>query len=536
MLDTAGALFSSAAGGNGRISVVSRSGETRTTSWKELYEVASAAAGALIEDGVAAGSRVGIFAGSSLDTVAGIQAVLLSGASLTMLPPPSRGTSGEAWTGVLSRTVDLLGLDLVLHDNASVSVPFGSRGSLRTLELARLFASPKKGPSLVIEQDPDSPALLQLTSGSTGDVKAAVISHRNLTSNIAATRTASGHESIHGSMVSWLPLYHDMGLIGFLLIPMACGECRLTLTDPQRFLARPRSWIEDLAELGATATAGPNFAYSLVTPLLRSQEQTDLSNLRFVLCGGERIQPGTIRGFYEAGRRHGLDPSSFVAAYGLAEATLAVSMRLGPLATESVPRVGGELEPQMGGEEPASLSAEVCRLGQPLTSVEVRVVSDDGDAAPEREVGTIYVAGDSVSSLVLQDGELLRREDKWVDTGDLGYTTKGELVICGRKKDTIILAGQNVYPEDIEAVVSLVPGVKAGTAVAVPIRIGATEGIRVILERSGVDDDRVVEEVRRAVRSATGHNVSRITIAAPGTVPKTSSGKIQRTRAAALLE
>jgi fatty-acyl-CoA synthase len=382
--------------------------------------------------------------------------------------------------------------------------------------------------------DPDRLVILQYTSGSTSEPKGVMIPDRVLSANIDACCQA-GSMTSDEVMVSWLPLYHDMGLVGFCMLPMSTGV-DLVIASPQDFLGAPVRWLEWLSAYRGTATAGPNFSWVLATRALRATSGLDLSALRIALNGAEPVDPDAVERFVEAGARHGLSGSAVFPAFGMAEATLAVTFPE-PGSGLTVDVIDGrvlENENYAAPVAPEHGSARrLARLGRPVPGLSVRVCDPGTERMMrDREVGEIEITGTSVTPGYYgrPDATAAAFHDGWLRTGDLGYLVDGELVVCGRIKDVIILGGRNVHPQDVERAIADVDGVRAGNVIAfgTPGRRGR-ESLVVVAEARDVDDQ---NDVRRAVaervRDVVGLPAEDVVLVQPGTLPKTSSGKLQR--------
>jgi fatty-acyl-CoA synthase len=360
-----------------------------------------------------------------------------------------------------------------------------------------------------------------------------MLPHGTIGANLDAICEAAQLDPEADVAVSWLPLYHDMGLIGLLTVPMTTGM-DLVLASPQDFLAAPVRWFEWLSAFGGTATAGPNFAYALAARVLRRAPQLDLSRWRIALNGAEPVDPAAVRAFVEAGARHGLKPESVFCAFGMAEASLAVTFPEpgSGIRTDTVRRSVLESD-RYAARTPTDQagSRELAILGRPLPGLDIRIVDPDtGTTMRSREVGELEIRGSSVTPGYYKRPEATEAafHDGWLRTGDLAYLVDGELVVCGRIKDVIIVGGRNVYPEDIERAAGQVDGVRAGNVIAFGVdgRQGR-EGIVVVAE-TRVDEPSVVRTaVAERVRDAVGLT-SQVVLVPPGSLPKTSSGKLQR--------
>ncbi len=524
--------------------------------WSEVHEQARQAAGSLVTvGGVAPGEAVAVLAAEPVQIAPAAQAVWLAGGSVTMLHQPTARTDLPVWAAETVRVLKMIGAGLVL-----LGPPFDPlAGLLREHGVGFLMLDELAGgPPLAtpVEVDESATALLQLTSGSTAAPKAVQITHANLYANLSDMAAASGLDPALDVLVSWLPLFHDMGMVGFLTLPMTVGAELVSVT-PSDFRSRPLLWPELISRYRGTLTAAPNFAYAVAARQLAHAEpgSLDLSSMRFALNGAEPIDPDAVAAFVSAGAPFGLRPECMVAAYGMAEATLAVSFA--PLGCGlEVDRIDAEqLEAHhravpVGAPVPDRPTRRFPLLGPPLPGLEVRVV-DEAKVLSEREVGVLQVRGEAVTAryLTVAGPVSTLDEEGWLDTGDLGYLVAGQVVVCGRVKDVIIMGGRNVFPTDVERAASTVDGVRAGNAVAVrltagerlPGERGATrrETFLVVVESRRAGDPDAEREVRRqvnaAVVSAVGVRPAEVVILAPGSLPKTPSGKLRRTATRELL-
>ncbi len=392
-------------------------------------------------------------------------------------------------------------------------------------------ANVPRDPSLSAE----SPCFIQYTSGSTGHPKGVLLAHRNIVSNAHAIGQAGslGRRDVMGS---WLPLYHDMGLIGGLLVPIY-WRIPLALMPPTAFLMRPYRWLRMMQERRVTITAAPNFAYALCTRRVRAEERAslDLSSVRLALNGAEPVNHRTITGFLEAFEPQGFRAESMFPVYGLAECTVAVAFPPPgePLRTRSVDRAAlamGQVVPAEG-EDAMVLTC----VGRPVPGHDVQVLDEHGDPVPGGEVGHIVVTGPSIMRGYFQDAEatqkVLRDGSLW--TGDLGFFAAEGLYITGRAKDLIILRGKNYYAEDVERVAESVPGVRPGGSVAFAVYddASARDSVICICETKIEGEDerkKLADQVVLAVGEGVGLTVDEVVLVDPGTLPKTSSGKRQR--------
>jgi fatty-acyl-CoA synthase len=325
-----------------------------------------------------------------------------------------------------------------------------------------------------------------------------------------------------------------MGLIGLLLTAM-CGGGPFVQAAPQDFLAKPVRWMEWLSQYGGTATAGPNFSWVLATRALKRADGLDLSRLRVALNGAEPIHADQVRAFVEAGAPFGLRPGCIFPAFGMAEVCIAGTfpVPMDGLRTDVVDSVALEAEGYASpAEHGAERSRELVRLGKPVPGLEVRIVDRHAShVLGEREVGELQIAGNSVMAGYYNnpDATALTFDGKWMRTGDLAYLADGELVLCGRIKDVIIIGGRNLFPEDVERAAAGVEGVRAGNVIAFGVegRRGK-EAVVVVAEVRDADEEAVRDGVHQRVLEVSGVPPHDICLVRAGTLPKTSSGKLQR--------
>jgi len=515
------------------------------TTWAQVHEQARAMAGALVKHGLASGDAVAVLAAEPIAIGPAVQAVWLAGGSVTMLHQPTPRSDLALWAEDTVKVLNMISSKLVLlgapFDQLAPVLDEHGIGYLLIDDLSA-------GTPLTefVEVDEDAPALLQLTSGSTADPKAVRITHRNLLANISAMADRAELDPEHDIMVSWLPMFHDMGMVGFYTTPMAWG-IELVKVTPVAFLTAPLLWAKLISVHGGTITAAPNFAYALLGRRLGgvdSADEYDLSTLRIALNGAEPIDEKAVHAFVEAGARFRMPAECVFPAYGMAEGTLAISFAspMIGLRLDYLDAVALEAENRAVAVPPTTDPAALrtfAILGPPLDGFDARIVSvDSGAVVAEREVGEIQVRGDSVTPGYLTvDGPLATQDaDGWLKTGDLGYIVDGEIVICGRAKDVIILAGRNIYPTDIERAATAVDGVRAGNAVAVRLDAGTRrERFAVVVESKLAGDADKEKVLRKAIGArvfeAVNARPSAVLVLPAGTLPKTPSGKLRRAAA-----
>ncbi len=513
-------------------------GEVESVSWSRMFDDARATAAVLQRRGVAPGAHVAILGPTTRALVTAIEATWLCGAAAVMLPLPMRLASIEEFVSATRNRILASDALLVVIDDQLADFLDPQPGDPETVRLSELTAE-RRGRAAYNRpaSDPDALAILQYTSGSTSDPKGVMLPHRCVSANLDAIARAARIEPGRDVGVSWLPLYHDMGLIGLLATPMCCG-IDLVLSSPQDFLASPGRWMEWMSAFGGTVTAGPNFSYVLAARSLKRLSGLDLHRWRLALNGAEPVDPATVRAFVDAGAAHGLDAGAVFPAFGMAEAALAVTFPE-PGSGLSVDRIDARVleneQYAVAVVGPSSHARELALLGRPMHNLELRVVEPQaaggGVVRTDREVGEIEIRGASVTPGYYRrpDVDSATFHDGWLRTGDLGYLVDGQLVVCGRIKDVIILGGRNVYPQDVERAVNHVAGVRAGNVIAF-----GTEGRRgrealvVVAETKEAEHIAIRDAIRAAVYGVVGMPPEDVVLVAPGTLPKTSSGKLQR--------
>ena len=383
---------------------------------------------------------------------------------------------------------------------------------------------------------PEDIALIQYTSGSTGDPKGVTLTHRNLVANVRAIGYGVGVRP-GDVVVSWLPLYHDMGLIGCWLFSIYFG-LELAAISPVAFLRRPERWLWMFHHHRGTLSPAPNFGYELCVRKIKEKdlEGLDLSSWRVALNGAEPIHPATLDGFIERFSRYGFRPESMMPVYGLAENSVALSFSPRDTAprVDTVDRLRFELhgEARPAGEVAGNL--RFVSAGRALPGHEVRIVDHNGELLGERREGQVQFRGASSMQGYYRNPAATRAamDGDWVRSGDLGYWAEGDLFITGRHKDLIIRAGRNVHPQELEKLATEVPGVRQGcvAAFSVPDREAGTESVVMVAETREKDPVRrreIAAEVKRRV-GAGAISPDVVMVVSSNTIPKTPSGKLQR--------
>ncbi len=512
--------------------------------WREVHERARRIGGGLAARGVGRRGSVAVLATDAADVAPLAQAVWLRGAALTILQQPTPRTDLAVWLADTVRAIHLIKADLVVVGGQFLAaLDHLTAQELAVCTVESLTAA--EPTECDVEPDDAEIALRQLTSGSTGDPKAVEISHGNLAASATALHDALDADADTDVLMSWLPLSHDMGMIAFLCVPMQLGF-ETVIVPPEQFLRRPLVWAELIARHRATITSGPSFAYSVLARVLQGRPDPagfDLSSLRVAVNGAEPINHRDIADLTAVGARFGMPPTAPMPAYGLAEATLVVS-----LGSPHEPAVVDVLSHHAVAEQHRALpvadtSADpqhvVC-VGLPVTGMQVRITRNSEVLAP-REIGAIELRGPTIAKNYLTATGVvpLASDDGWFDTGDLGYADEqGRLYVCGRSKDLIVLAGRNLYPHDIERAAETVEGVRKGCVIALRVDEDG-EGFAVLAEVRNADDEdarvRISRDISARVSRHVGHLPRHVLVFPAGTLPKTPSGKLRRSNARHLL-
>ena len=506
-----------------------------------LRGTAEEVAAGLRELGLAHGQPVGIMLPTSLEFFFAYFGILIAGGVPVPIYPPARRNQIEdhlkRQAGVLANAVATV---LITVPEAKTMARYlraqtKSLDHVVTVEDLRRSASGHLWP-VVGGKDL---AFIQYTSGSTGDPKGVMLTHDNLLANLRAMGQPFQMGQSNDVFVSWLPLYHDMGLIGAWLGSLYFGM-ELVLMSPFRFLVRPERWLWAIHDYKGTLSASPNFGYELCRTRIKDQSLTglDLSSWRVAANGAEAVLASTAAGFSKRFAPYGLNPGTMRPVYGLAENSVGLAFpqtEREPLVhridREVFSRTGEATEPPLDAADP--LEFMVC--GQPLPGHEIRVVNDAGRELDECREGNIEFRGPSSTQGYYRNPQATKAlfHGDWLRTGDKGYLWRGEVVISGREKDTIVRAGRNIYAAQLEAAVYEVPGVRKG-CVAVFGSANRTSGTEdlVVLAETRLEDpaerEALEDAVNRAVMDSIGEPADEVVLAPPHTVLKTSSGKIRR--------
>lgn len=528
--------------------------EVETLTFSQLSEGAQAMARALKARGIKPGQTVALMLPTGRDFYFSFLGVLVAGAVPVPIYPPVRADQLEEYVARHAGVLQSAGVrGLILFREAEVmSRLLGPRiKSLKTVARAdQLLEEGRRieDDGIIAEVGPEDLGLIQYTSGSTGDPKGVTLTHTNLLSNAGAIgESLLVHEN--DVVVSWLPLYHDMGLIGCWLFALSHGLKMISMS-PLQFLRRPRRWFQAFSHYRGTLSPAPNFAYELCLRRIpdRDLEGIDLSSWRVALNGAEPISPEILDRFAERFGPIGFRPQTMMPVYGLAENSVAVTFsglhdvpRIDRLDREPFERQRKARPAKKDQDEADTLS--FVSVGRAIPGQEARVVGDDGLRVDEREEGQIEFRGTSTTPGYFKNPTAtaeIRTPDGWTRSGDLGYLADGDLFITGRSKDLIIKGGRNIYPQEVEAIAAEVKGVRRGCVAAFSIGQGAgKEKLVIVAETRAKKPEELAHlalEVKRAVSTQLKVSPDEVVMAPPNTVPKTPSGKIRRSDTRARFE
>lgn len=538
--DTIGEALSAAADSAFGLRLIEHDGQVEQLGYGALLTRACRVAGALHAHGYREGDRIALVAPDVRGFVTAFFGIVAAGLVPVPLAPPAHAGDLETFARQSSHIIAAARVSAVvttsetgalLHDTDHDDVGDRHRPAVHGLEALLAAETPLPAP---VRRSPGDTALIQFTSGSTALPKGVMLSHANITANVRAIIGPAGLDARAGDVaVSWLPLHHDMGLIGMLLSSVY-APADAVLMSPVLFLKRPTAWLDAISTYGGTVSFAPNFAYELCRKRVKpSQLATlDLSRWRVAGCGAEPIRPDALLQFAEYVAPAGFAPSAFLPCYGLAEHALAVTFAHGGLTVDTID-ADRLTRDSVAVPVPAGSGAiRIVRCGTTFPDHEVRVVDAEMGAMPERHVGAIVVRGPSVMQGYFDQPELTAAtlRDGWLLTGDLGYLANGELHVCGRTKDLIVRQGRKFHPADLEASLLTIAGSSISGAVVFAVGLPAQddEVVAVVEVRSGGRTPDMEDVIRRRIWEVAGLELARVVLASPGTIPRTTSGKVRR--------
>ncbi|HSN96820.1 MAG TPA: fatty acyl-AMP ligase [Candidatus Nanopelagicales bacterium] len=508
-----------------------------TVSYPELWLEARRRAHALRRMGLERGDRVALILPDPDEFVLTFLGALTAGIVAVPMYPPQTMAKLEAYGDTVRHVLAASGARaLVTNETLRGMIEahlLAGGGAARIVTEAELRDAPEFDPAAEWSVGLEDLAFLQFTSGSTSHPKGVMVTFRNLAVNSHAIMFDGLKSTPEDRGVSWLPLYHDMGLIGFVIAPLY-ALVQVMFLPTTAFIRRPSLWLEAIHRFRGTITFAPNFAFALATRAVTDAQAVgwDLSCMRALGCGAEPIQADVLRGFLRRFAIHGLRPESILPSYGMAEATLAMTFSdiEAELVTDRVDLDAMRRGVAQAAPAGAGTALELVSCGRAFPGHELAIVGPDGAPLGERQVGEVWLRGPSVTAGYFGDAEATREAfgGGWLRTGDLGYLAGGELYICGRAKDLIILGGKNYYPQDIERAVSQVEGIRDSQCVAFS-RLDAGGGEKaVVVAECRRASQALVQAVVRAVRAEIGVQLAEVVLIKRGTLAKTSSGKVRR--------
>jgi acyl-CoA synthetase (AMP-forming)/AMP-acid ligase II len=517
------------------VTFVRAAGEERVVRYPDLWLEARRRAHAMAALGLRRGDRVALVLPEPDEFILTFIAALAGGFVAVPIYPPQTLAKMEAYGDTVRHVLAASGAGVLITNDALR--PMIEQHLVRGASSARVVSEREVREAEGFDgQSPepvslDDLAFLQFTSGSTSSPKGVMVTHRNLSVNSHAIMFDGLKSTPADRGVSWLPLYHDMGLIGFVIAPLY-ALVQVMFLPTSAFIRRPSLWLEAIHRFRGTITFAPNFAFALATRAVTEGQARnwDLSCMRALGCGAEPIQPDVLRAFMDRFAAQGLKPESVLPSYGMAEATLAITFsdvttRIRTDKIDLAAMRAGEAKPATEGA-----TMELVSCGRAFPGHELAVMGPGGKRLGERQVGEVWLRGPSVTAGYF--GDPVATEETfgggWLRTGDLAYQADGELFICGRAKDLIILNGKNYYPQDIERIVSKIDGIRDGQCVAFSRFDDSGAEIAVVVAESRKQTAGLAAAIISAVRGELGLTISEAHFIKRGTLAKTSSGKVRR--------
>jgi len=509
--------------------------------YQDVLRRAQQAAANLQARGLRRGDRVALILSTSIEFFDALLGVQLAGGIPAALYPPFRLGKLDEYFARLRKMLSKVGARFLITEGRIKRLLGPGVVGVESLEevLEAKDLQSGSGRWQPVDVDPAAPAFLQFSSGTTVEPKAVMVTHTNLLANLTMMERClvyRDESEIDNGCVCWLPLYHDMGLVGCLYLGMYYPGT-VTYMGPDTFLARPAIWLRTLSRYKSAISPAPHFAYSLCATKIKDAEMdgVDLSRWRAALNGAEPIEPDGIQRFTERFARWGFQPTAMTPVYGLAEAGLGVTFT----GLDELPRFSEFSREGLwnGGTANPGPGRRIASVGRQLPGVEVAIFDDREQPVPEGGVGRIWVKGPSITKGYWESPELTANmiHGDWLDTGDLGFFYQGELYIAGRAKDLIIIRGRNYAPQEMEELLLDVEGVRKGCVAAVSTVIeGEGEQLIILAEkdpRSKRPEEEVRTEISHCILKGLSLKPRDVELLEPGTLPRTSSGKLRRSEA-----
>ncbi len=509
--------------------------------YDELYKKALDFAGAFSRMGIRSGDKISLILPTCPEFFYAFFGALFCGAVPVPLYPPIRLGRMEEYHQKTGRMIEVSEARLVFTDKRIKRILGRSlstaRPDLGCLTLDEIVPAPFE----MIESGPDTPALIQFSSGTTIDPKPVLLTHRQIVANIRIMLNygmdyyADAADGSSYCGLSWLPLYHDMGLIGCAMLAIA-QPADLVLIPPELFITRPAVWLRAISTYKPIISGAPNFAFSLCTEKIKDKEieGVDLSSWQVALIGGETVSASALEKFISRFEPYGFSPHALTPVYGLAEASLGVTF------SDLEQRfVCNHFNRHLLLKDQAKIDPSgdpIMSLGNPLPGFQVEIRDKTGEKAADRTIGSVHIKGPSIMKEYYNNPAATAdtMHDEWLDTGDNGFIFNGDLYLYGRKKDLIIIRGQNYSPQMIELALANFPGIRVGCVAAtgyIPEN-DENEKLIVFIERdkqSGKADDKILAtKASKKITESTGLVPESVIVLEPGTIFRTSSGKFRR--------
>lgn len=534
------ALEKAAESGPGFFNVLDRKNQENILSFAKVLDAGRRAANFLLNRGVRRGQRIIILLPTSEEFLTSFFGALMAGAvPVPIASPLTFGSLDRYFQNLRNIIANSKCSFFLTNKRIKQSLADNAFAGIEPIEIIDVMdiGDEKRIHGGLPSLDPADAAFIQYTSGTTGAPKGAVISNRAVMHNCNGIKLMMGVSS-DAVAVSWLPLFHDMGLVGMLLTGLFL-ECQIHLMPPESFMMKPLRWLENISRYKGTISTAPNFSYKYCCKRIDDKDidSLDLSSWKFALNGAEPVCAETVLDFQEKFSSAGFLPNAFLPVYGMAENSLAATFS----SIDSPCRVQ-QIDRTILGSKHIAIAAtagapavKVVSVGKPLPGQEISIVGADGEVLEEFHVGKIMIKSPSCMEGYFNNPEETEKvlQGGWLDTGDLGYMSSGRLYITGREKDLIIKMGRNYYPYDIERVAGEAEGVRNGCVAAFSVQNHETgsEDIVIMAETKlkGVDLDAFKKRINASVLAALGVGADFIVPVPPKTIVKTSSGKIKRT-------
>lgn len=519
---------------------LSASGQESFYPYTEILSRAQAAAGYLQGEGLQRGDRVAIILPTSVEFLDSLLGIQLAGGIPAALYPPFRLGKLDEYYARLRRMLNKMGARYLITDSRTRKLLGSGVTGVSSLKEVIDAADLQKGTGWrQVPVNEDDVAFLQFSSGTTVEPKAVMVTHSNLMHNLAMMEAGVGGgtpEEFVGGGVCWLPLYHDMGLVGCLYLGLHYPGT-ITYMGPETFIARPAMWLQTISKYRGVVSPAPHFAYGLCLKKVRDEdmEGCDLSSWRSALNGAEPIDVETMERFTERFSRWGFRKEAMTPVYGLAEAGLGVSF-----SAMNEPARVTEFEREALAAEGRAVRGTGRKLpsvGKPMLGLSIAIHDEQDNPLPEGYAGRIMVKGPSITKGYFNDPELTGTtiRNGWLDTGDIGFQFEGNLYIGGRAKDLIIIRGRNYAPQEMEELLLELPGLRTGCSIAVGIQVeGQGEDLLILAELDPMSKrpgEEIVAEIKNRLLKGLSLAPYHVELLPAGTLPRTSSGKLRRSDA-----